>query len=117
MLLAVVAAITMAGLVWLWPTERVLPEGSVLTTEGIVPVRGQITAIEPCPAAPDAPPTGPDAGVQHACLVAQVELDRRAGELVDVELVGVTAWSGLQPGDGVHVAEVGATEGVPGDGR
>ena len=114
MLLAVVAAITMAGLVWLWPTERVLPEGSVLTTEGIVPVRGQITAIEPCPAAPDAPPTGPDAGVQHACLVAQVELDRRAGELVDVELVGVTAWSGLQPGDGVHVAEVGATEGVPG---
>lgn len=113
MLLAVVAAITMAGLVWLWPTERVLPEGSVLTTEGIVPVRGQITAIEPCPAAPDAPPTGPDAGVQHACLVAQVELDRRAGELVDVELVGVTAWSGLQPG-GVHVAEVGATEGVPG---
>ena len=86
----------------------------MLTTEGIVPVRGQITAIEPCPAAPDAPPTGPDAGVQHACLVAQVELDRRAGELVDVELVGVTAWSGLQPGDGVHVAEVGATEGVPG---
>ena len=35
MLLAVVAAITMAGLVWLWPTERVLPEGSVLTAEGI----------------------------------------------------------------------------------
>ena len=58
MLLAVVAAITMAGLVWLWPTERVLPEGSVLTTEGIVPGRGQITAIEPCPAAPDAPPPG-----------------------------------------------------------
>jgi uncharacterized membrane protein len=113
-LLAVVAAITMAGLVWLWPTERVLPEGSVLTAEGIVPVRGQITSIEPCPAVPGAPATGPDAGVQHACLVAEVELDRRAGELVDVELVGVTAWSGLQPGDGVHVAEVGATEGVPG---
>ena len=54
-LLAVVAAITMAGLVWLWPTERVLPEGSVLTAEGIVPVRGQITAHRAVPGVPGRP--------------------------------------------------------------
>lgn len=82
-LLAVVAAVTIAGLVWLWPTEGTPSRGSVLTAEGIVPVRGQIVAIGPCP------PTGieaePNEGVMHACLVAQVELDGRPGQVVDVE--------------------------------
>ncbi|MFP5417369.1 MAG: YibE/F family protein [Actinomycetes bacterium] len=110
-LLGVVAAVTLAGLVWLWPTERALPQGSVLTAEGIHPVRGQVTALEPCPSDAGGGEAGPDAGVQHACLVAQVQLpDQR---VVSVDLIGVSALGGLQPGDGVHVAEVEGAEGMP----
>lgn len=107
--LAVVAVVTLAGLVWLWPTERAsLPEGSTLTAEGIDVVAGRVVALEACEG------VDPDAGVQHACAMADVELSEGpdAGATVPVELVGVSARSGIATGDRLQVAAIPGGEGA-----
>ncbi|WP_342372289.1 YibE/F family protein [Propioniciclava soli] len=108
--LCLVAVVTLVGLVWLWPTERAtLPGGSTLAAEGIEVVPGRVTALAPCA------DSAPDAGVQHACEVATVEVleGADAGASVPVELIGVSARSGITVGDRLQVAAVPGAAGEP----
>ena len=110
-LLLVVAAVTLAGLILLWPTSHPTKDGSSLTAEGVDTVPGRITALTPCEDTGESQGQGP----QHACLDAQVTVTGgpSAGRTVPVELIGVSAMSGLKVGDAVNVAEVPGIDGQP----
>ncbi len=105
-LLALVAMATVFGIVYLWPGDRVdLTQtiyGGTSSTAPIVP--GRIMDVEPCPDA------DPSAGqmAQHACAVATVSLTGGpdTGKSEPVELIGVSAMSGLRAGDTVWVTNV-----------
>lgn len=113
-LLVLVAVLTVVGLVWLWPPERTHGAGSSsLVTEGIATVSGRIESVAECTDQGEA--GGEMQGPNHGCQVAQVAiLDGEAkGQVVPVELIGVTASSGLRAGDGVYVANVPGVDGSP----
>lgn len=116
-LLAIVAALTLAGLVWLWPGERPMNDGSSLTAAGIDPVRARIVSIEPCPDNEGAPDPSQPGGLEHACSIARVLIEEgpSTGSQADVDLIGVTAASGLAVGDPLQVAQVPDMDGSPGD--
>lgn len=111
-LLIVVAVATVIGIVALWPGDRaVLSDSMVGLTGAVAPVEsGRITQLEPCAGIEPEMATS----AQHACQVASVELTSgpRSGEVVPVELIGVSALSGVLEGDGVRVMEVGGGQSV-----
>lgn len=65
-----------------------------------------MTGLAPCPEGVDSASSG---SIHHACRVATVLLTSgpQEGASVPVELIGVSAVSGLVAGDSVHVTEVG----------
>lgn len=107
-LLAVVALVTVVGVVWLWPGQRdVLNQGAPGTAASVAPIeQARVTGVAPFP---DAEVIEQGGSFQHTCQVATVQLTTGpdAGQSVGVELIGVSAMSGLAPGDTVRVSEVG----------
>lgn len=69
-------------------------------------VTGRVLSLEPCPDTFDSEQSG---SIHHACQVATVEVisGPDAGRSVPVELIGVSAVSGVVPGDSVHITDVG----------
>lgn len=117
-LLVIVGCITAFGLVWLWPTDHPKGLGSSLTAEGVNPVRAHIISLSPCPASQDAgdvPTPKQPGGLNHACQVARVSIDEgpSAKMQVNVDLIGISAESGLRVGDGLQVAKVAGVDGAP----
>ncbi|HHU38867.1 MAG TPA: YibE/F family protein [Propionibacterium sp.] len=107
-LLVAVAIATVIGVILLWPTARPeLHQAGAGATQSVAPVvKGRVVELQPCPDGFDTEPSG---SIHHACQVATVELTSgaAAGDTVPVELIGVSAVSGLVPGDPVHVTDVG----------
>ena len=109
-LLLAVAIATVVGVVLLWPAQR--PEMGAVGTGGggvqsVAPVvTGRVLSLEPCPDTFDSEQSG---SIHHACQVATVEVTSGpdAGRSVPVELIGVSAVSGVVPGDSVHITDVG----------
>ena len=114
-LLGIVGALTVAGLIWLWPTQHPSLDGSSLTASGIEPVRAKVLALTECPD-DGSPDVGEPGGLDHACQIATVAIEEgpSAGQRVDVDLIGVTAASGVRAGDALQVAEVPDGNGVGG---
>ena len=112
-LLVIVAAITVVGIAWLWPGERQeLAQPAPGMTTSIAPIEtGRVTALATCPGAEEA--AEDSLSIQHACQEATVRLTSGAmtGQSVVVELIGVSAMSGLVEGDTVRVSDVGGSEG------
>ena len=112
-LLALVAVATVIGVVLLWPGERaVLAQPAPGATASVAPIEsGRVLGIVACPGVEDV--LEETTSIQHACQEATVELTSgpMSGQSVVVELIGVSAASGLVPGDKVHVTDVGGPEG------
>lgn len=103
-LLVAVAIATVIGIVLLWPGERpALSSTGTGMTQSVAPIeRGTVAALSDCPDHLDSEASG---SIHHACQIATVEL--ASGVTVPVELIGVSAVSGLVVGDPVHVSDVG----------
>lgn len=112
-LLAVVAVITVIGVVVLWPGERQeLSQPAPGGTSSVAPIEsGRVTGLVVCPGAEEA--SEESGSIQHACQEATVLLSSgpMSGQSVVVELIGVSALSGLSVGDTVRVSDVGGAEG------
>lgn len=106
-LLGIVGALTLAGLIWLWPSQHPSLDGSSLTAAGVNPVRAKVLTLVECPD-DGSPGIGEPGGFDHACQIATVAIEEgpATGRQVDVDLIGVTATGGVQAGDVLQVAEV-----------
>lgn len=112
-LLVVVAAVTVVGVVLLWPGERpLLNQPAPGMTASVAPIEtARVVSLVTCPGAEQA--VEESSSIQHACQEATVQVTSGslAGQFVVVELIGVSALSGLVAGDTVLVSDVGGPEG------
>ncbi|MDO5534642.1 MAG: YibE/F family protein [Propionibacteriaceae bacterium] len=112
-LLAIVAVVTVVGVVLLWPGERqTIAQAAPGTASSVAAIeKGRVVGMGPCEAIDGSFEI--DESIQHECAVADVLIGTgpSAGETVRVELIGVSAMSGLVPGDSVHVSDIGGETG------
>lgn len=105
--LAVVGVLSVAGLIWLWPSQAELDAAitPVYDAPGVSYEDGVIREVI------DGCESMLDSGSDAPCQTARVEIGtgEDAGEVVDVELHGPQAQAGLRAGDSVEVARI-ATE-------
>ncbi len=93
--LALVGVLTLAGLIWLWPSPNQLAslETPYLDNPNVTTERGTVVEVVLGCATPQAS--------SRPCYTASVEVTTGAdaGQVVSVELMGASASAGLQPGD------------------
>ena len=105
--LAVVAAITIAGLILLWPSGSQLSHATTKQADapGVSYEHGTITEVtEGC---------ATTQGGQSSCYTATITVNtgEDAGQSVTVELMGPHAYSGLRPGDEVELGRISTPDG------
>lgn len=108
--LGVLAVLTLAGLIWLWPTQAEIADGihHVETPAGIVDTTGTITAVEEsCEGQFD-----PDVGSLQ-CLIFTVEIEGGpdAGSQADVQVTGPPTQAGLRVGDQIDITRIETPDG------
>ncbi|MDF1488154.1 YibE/F family protein [Tessaracoccus caeni] len=101
--LAVVGALAVAGLIWLWPSAAEMEATTFVMAEapGVTRVDATIVSLDgPCGEQAEA----------LGCEKATIELD--SGERVTIDLTGATTQAGLRSGDSVQVMAIPTDDGT-----
>lgn len=101
--LAIVGALAMAGLIWLWPSSAEMEAYTSVMADapGVTHTNATIISMDgPC---------GEQAEML-GCEKATVELD--SGETVVIDLTGATTQAGFRPGDSIQVMQIPTEDGV-----
>lgn len=109
--LVLLAVLTVAGIIWLWPTSSEMREGihHVPAAEGVIETSGRITRVEPtCEGQFDT------SSGQVACVTYEITVlgGPDEGSTQRVEVTGPQSSAGLGAGDVVQVSRIDAADSV-----
>lgn len=116
--LALVALLTVAGMVALWPAAEDRPADVPYTGDGVVEVSATVEAVgEPCPVIAVDPadprqPGDPQQEFPEGCNTLTVTVGD-TGEAATLQPPPYVARAGLEAGDGVTLLRLPAQQGVP----
>lgn len=109
--LSVLAVLTVAGLIWLWPTPSEIEAGiqKVDTATGVIETKGRITKlVDGCQDEFD-----PGIGeLDCVTLTVDIESGPEAGESTVIEVKGPESQAGLGEGDVVEISRLDTPDGV-----
>lgn len=109
-ILVIVALVTMAGVTALWPAPGTnIIQGAVGGTESVAAIESaRVVSVAPCTES-EVQGVG-----QDACAVAQATLlsGDKEGSAITIDLIGVSALSGIKAGDVLQVSDVGSAYGM-----
>ncbi|NLE97494.1 MAG: YibE/F family protein, partial [Propionibacterium sp.] len=108
--LVALAVVTVAGLIWLWPSQGEINAGiqRVETPAGVISTEATITAVEESCEGQFEPAVG-----ELQCLVFTVDVHGGpdAGSSVEVQVTGPPAQAGLQVGDEIDITRIDTADG------
>lgn len=109
--LVALAVVTLAGLIWLWPTPSEIEAGihRIETPSGVIDTRASIVHIEESCEGQFDPAIG-----ELSCLIFTVDVlgGPDAGEQVQVQVTGPPTQAGLQVGDEIDITRIDTGDGV-----
>jgi yibE/F family protein len=106
--LTVVAFLTVAGLIWLWPSPSQVSHSTMKQTDapGMTFVHGTITDVQ------DGCATAQGGHTRCSTATVRVTTGEDEGQSVSVELLGPFAYAGLRAGDDVELGRIDTPNGV-----